>query len=917
MRSVETNFFRYAWRHSRRDQIVALSMVVASLPFYWWSLEIPKSIVNDAIQGRAFRPDHPEARALRFALSLPEFLGGHSLVLFDGVWLTQVPFLFTLSFLFLALVLINGAFKYVINIQKGVLGERMLRRLRFDLFARVLQFQPEDIRATKSAEVASMIKDEVDPIGGFFGEAFITPVFLGTQAITALAFIIVQNFWLGMVALGVISTQAFVIPRLRREQIRLGRERQIASRRLAGRIGEMVDAAPAIHIYGTGAHNRAEIADRLGHLFNIRFLLYRRKFAVKYLNNLLAQVTPFVFYTLGGYLALRGRLDIGQLVAIIAAYRDLPSPIKELIDWDQERADVTVKYEQVVTQFSRDDLIPQDVADPAAIDIPATAPFTLIGLQVSDRRGIVQLERTSMSIDRPSHVALVGAAGSGRDILPKVLGRQIAAYQGSALINGVEISELPDNVASRFIIYLGSDPHILSGSIRENICLVLRRAPPTEDAMSIDAGEQKRRAEALRTGNAIDPLHADWVDYSEIGATGPNDLDRAITRALKTVRGYDDIFRLGVSGRLGDDVAPDIADRLVAARGLIKQRLADQGFAGLVEQYQPDRFNMSATLGENLVFGMPTGDRVGTGGLAKVPYFRAIIEAESLVAPLTAIGLKMAETVIEVFDGLAPGHPLFDRYSFIAPAEIEELTRALEGTRQKSGGRKLSLELRDRLISFALHYVEPRHRLDLVDEGLKRRVLRARVSFRKFLPGIYASRIEFYNPDKIIASASISDNLLFGRIAFGATSAQEQVARIVDAVIKEQDLESFILRQGLEYEAGPGGRLLPAQLRLTINLVRAVLRSPQVLVLDSALSGFAPYEAEQILVAIRGEMKGRTVIVAIPDQELAEDFDRVIVFDGAKLVEDRVQPGPQRAAVVEKANSDKVVGEVGYAEAGR
>ena len=39
---------------------------------------------------------------------------------------------------------------------------------------------------------------------------------------------------------------------------------------------------------------------------------------VKFLNNLLAQLTPFFFYAVGGYFALRGRLDIGQLVAVIA-----------------------------------------------------------------------------------------------------------------------------------------------------------------------------------------------------------------------------------------------------------------------------------------------------------------------------------------------------------------------------------------------------------------------------------------------------------------------------------------------------------------------------------------------------------------------------------------------------------------------
>ena len=43
-------------------------------------------------------------------------------------------YLFLLCGLFLVLVLINGAFKYVINVYEGIVGERMLRRLRYELF---------------------------------------------------------------------------------------------------------------------------------------------------------------------------------------------------------------------------------------------------------------------------------------------------------------------------------------------------------------------------------------------------------------------------------------------------------------------------------------------------------------------------------------------------------------------------------------------------------------------------------------------------------------------------------------------------------------------------------------------------------------------------------------------------------------
>src|SRR3546814_12418242 len=97
--------------------------------------------------------------------------------------------LLALSFSFLGLVLVNGIFKLVINTRKGRLGERLLRRLRFELADRILRFPLPHLRRVKPSEMATMIKDEVEPLGGFIGDAFATPLFLGGQAATAMLFI--------------------------------------------------------------------------------------------------------------------------------------------------------------------------------------------------------------------------------------------------------------------------------------------------------------------------------------------------------------------------------------------------------------------------------------------------------------------------------------------------------------------------------------------------------------------------------------------------------------------------------------------------------------------------------------------------------------------------------------------------------
>src|SRR5690606_7252193 len=110
-------------------------------------------------------------------------------------------YLWALCAIFLALVLVNGAIKYVLNVYAGVVGERMLRRLRFRLYDAVLRFPLPHFRRVSQGELIQMIHAETEPLGGFIGESISTPAFQGGTLLTILAFVFVQDWVLGVAAI--------------------------------------------------------------------------------------------------------------------------------------------------------------------------------------------------------------------------------------------------------------------------------------------------------------------------------------------------------------------------------------------------------------------------------------------------------------------------------------------------------------------------------------------------------------------------------------------------------------------------------------------------------------------------------------------------------------------------------------------
>jgi putative ABC transport system ATP-binding protein len=883
---MEHNLFRYIWRNSWRDQSVILVIVVISYVFYFISLDLPKQIVNEAIQGQAFAAGNTSAPFLHLSIGPIEAIGLPEVTLFPGFSLDRVSYLVALCFSFLFFVVLNGWLKQVVNTEKGRLGERMLRRLRYELYDRILRFPLSHFRKMKQAEVATMIKDEVEPLGGFIGDAYVTPAYQGGLALVALFFILLQNVWLGLISVLVLAVQVIVIPLLRRRILELARQRQITARQLAGRIAENVDGSIEIHSNDTSNYERADIVSRLETIFLIRFELYQRKFFVKYLNNMLSQTTPFLFYLIGGYFALTGRFDVGSLVAVINAYKDLPSPVKELIDWDQIRQDAQIKYDQVIEQFTPDGMMPpemQQLTDDASVpqgDISAQA------IAYYEEGGARLLDNAALEVGARDHLAVVGFNGSGKEALGMILARLILPTSGTLRWGNADLATLSEGVVGRNISYVGEETYLFPLSILDNVTYGLKHRPVAAAHYEGRAlmHYHRRLTEAKRTGNPTLDIHAQWIDFAAAGVEDLVALKERIVGLLPQVELEDDIYQFGLRGRVDPDEQPEVAARFLEARAAIHRRLQEPGISHLVEQFDPARYNRNMTVAENLLFGTPRGAVFDFAALRDNRILADVIAAEGLKPALMAMGAKIAETMVELFADLPPGHPFFEQFSFVSADDLP-LVQQLLNRVQRSGLENASPADQQRLVAITFPYIEARHRLGLIEADLEARLLSARRRFADTLPEEYRDYIEFFDPQRYNAAATVQDNMLFGRLVYGKAQAAQRIHRLLLDVVSELGLKSAVLAVGLEHGVGTGGRRLTQSQRQKVALVRALVRRPRILILNNALAPFEAAVQTRIVKALRNEMKDRCLILIADNAALCSIMDRVAVMRDGRVIE--------------------------------
>ncbi|HSK29186.1 MAG TPA: ABC transporter transmembrane domain-containing protein, partial [Candidatus Limnocylindria bacterium] len=776
---MEPTFFKFIFKYSWRQQLFLLFLTAISFPFLYYSLELPKVIVNRAIGSTEF-----------------------PIVIFERD-ISQIQYLLALCLLFLLLVVIRFGLRYWLNVLQGQLGERMLRRLRYELFSRILRFPLPVFRKKSQGEIIAMITSEVEPLGGFVGDVLALPAFQGGTLVTILVFMFMQDWILGLAAISLFPVQIYIIPKLQKQINALAKERVRTVRKMSERIGEVVSGIEDVHAHDTAELERADFSRWSGKIYAIRYKIYRKKVFVKFLNNFLSQLTPFFFFSIGGYLVITGELTFGALVAVLAAYKDVSAPWKELLGWYQQKEDSRIKYDQLYEQFMVPGMLDPKLQAIPQGDVPRlTGRAVVSNITFTDEHGVKVVDGASFTFDLRDKVALVGREGSGQSITAKLLARLLVPTAGNIKFGELDLATLPQHVTGRRIGYCGPAPSLFQGTVRDNLYYGLKHqplAPAHYEGNALHDWEWFVR-EAKEAGNTTSDIAADWIEYRAIGADGQADgpdllLDRTLN-VLKLVGVDRDIFDFGLQTSFDPLARPELAASILRARDVLRDRLKERDNAGLVELFDRESYNRNMSVAENVLFGTPIGRAFDLNHIAENAYVLSVPDKAALTRRFLEVGLQVASLMVELFQDVQPGDELFARFSFIS-ADVLPDYQALVRRAETTGLDRLSADDRRLLLSLPFMLVPARHRLGVFDDEMETRLLKARRIFAADLPEDLRPAVALFDPECYNAAASVQDNILFGRLVYGRPQSQRIVGTLIGDVVESLGLRRAIVELGL------------------------------------------------------------------------------------------------------------------------
>jgi ATP-binding cassette, subfamily B, multidrug efflux pump len=137
----------------------------------------------------------------------------------------------------------------------------------------------------------------------------------------------------------------------------------------------------------------------------------------------------------------------------------------------------------------------------------------------------------------------------------------------------------------------------------------------------------------------------------------------------------------------------------------------------------------------------------------------------------------------------------------------------------------------------------------------------------------------YVSQEPFLFSTSIRDNIVLGRVS----ASDRELDEIVRIAGLSQDVDRF--PDKLDTLIGERGVSLSGGQKQRIALARALIRKPELLILDDAFSHLDSDTEEEILENIQSQLSETTTLIISHRLSAVRSADRIVVMDAGKIVE--------------------------------
>ncbi|GAA3290838.1 ABC transporter ATP-binding protein [Arthrobacter citreus] len=395
------------------------------------------------------------------------------------------------------------------------IGEQVILDLRTAVFDHVQRMPIAFFTRTRTGALVSRLNNDVIGAQQAFSGT-LSGVVSNLVALILTLIVMLNTSW-QVTVLAMVLLPVFLIP-ARRMGGRLAALRREAANHNASMGTQMTErfsapGATLVKLFGRPEQESSEFAVRAARVRDIGVKMAMMQAVFVTALTLVSALALALVYGLGGYLALNGNLNTGDVVTLALLLTRLYAPLTSLANARVEIMSAVVSFERVFEILDLKPLIREKETtvpvpegplgvefDDVRFAYPTADKVSLASLEdvaVLDSRGGEEvLHGISFRVEPGQTVALVGTSGAGKSTIAQLMSRLYDVDSGAVRFSGTDVRDVSFGAMRQALGMVTQDGHLFHESIRSNLLLA---NPEASEDQVWDALRRARLEDLIRS----------------------------------------------------------------------------------------------------------------------------------------------------------------------------------------------------------------------------------------------------------------------------------------------------------------------------------------------------------------------------------------------------------------------------------
>ena len=409
-----------------------------------------------------------------FAIIGPKIMGNATTEIFNGL-ISKIrdggqgidfSKLLKIIFILTILYIISTVFSYAQSYIMSGVAQRISYRLRQEISQKINRLPMEYFDKNSKGDIISRVTNDIDTLSQTMNQSLMQVV---TSVITVVGVFIMMlyiNFMMTIAALIVMPLTMLVLSIIIKKSQVFFKQQQKYLGDINGKIEETFSGQNIVRGYNG---ERFEINE----FDAINRKLYDTGWKSQFLSSIMMPIMNFVgnlgyviVSILGGYMAINGRISVGDIQAFIQYMWMFTQPLNQLAQIMNLLQSTAAAADRIFEFLDEEEI---DLSDKLPLEGPVQGNINFDHVRFGYNNDNIIIKDFSLDIKAGQKVAIVGPTGAGKTTIVKLLMRFYKLNSGKISIDGIDIESLDlESYRKNFAMVL-QDTWLFSGTIMENL----------------------------------------------------------------------------------------------------------------------------------------------------------------------------------------------------------------------------------------------------------------------------------------------------------------------------------------------------------------------------------------------------------------------------------------------------------------